>query len=124
MAPAGANAVQRQLLGRRHHRLLRRACAAGQGEEAENALLALGRLRWPDAPPRSTGELASRLGTPDLRETVASLSAHRYADDDNRSWDGTTLWRAYRRSGLGRRKDPSSPSDSALAILPQLYPSG
>ncbi|MFP8873275.1 MAG: hypothetical protein VCB42_01785, partial [Myxococcota bacterium] len=124
MAPGGANAVQRQLLRRRQHRLLRRACAAGQGEEAENALLALGRLRWPDAPPRSTGELASRLATPDLRETVASLSAHRYADDDNPSWDGTTLWRAYRRSGLGRRKEPSSPSDSALAILPQLYPSG
>ena len=124
VAQRGADAVSRHLLRRRSDLALQKACAKGQIEAAEKALLTLGQLRWPNGPPiRSTGDLASRLGNKALGEAIQNLSAHRYGDSPSEDWDGKALWKAYRISGLGRWKESIQQSRWTPDILPELYPS-
>ena len=107
---------------RRLEKQLATACSAADSSEAEAALLALGRRRWPDSPPKTVSELARRLGAAKLEAAVMTLSAHRFARDTEGVWEGRELWQAYRCSGLGRRGNARSAPNIARNSLPELYP--
>ncbi|MGB5640224.1 MAG: BatD family protein, partial [Sedimenticolaceae bacterium] len=68
---------------------LRRACEANDARKAAQALLELGRARWPNDPPRSLGQLAGRLGHG--RDQISILDRALYAADAS-TWTGADLW--------------------------------
>jgi hypothetical protein len=95
-------------------RALEQACARGDGAAAKEALLAWGALHWPDAPPRSLGDMAARSGTP-LAEALRALDAALYGPARG-AWDGRALWRAFRESESPRGDGDDEPG-SALEPL-------
>ena len=72
-------------------RTLRAACGTHDGQTARTALLQWATLRFPDAPPRSLGALASLLPAPVARQ-VLDLEAHLYGGLPG-PWDGQGLAR-------------------------------
>ena len=72
-------------------RALRAACAASDRHAAARALMDLGRLEWPDDPPRGLGALAERLqvGAPEIMALDQSL----YGSTGS-TWDGAALGEA------------------------------
>jgi len=68
---------------------LQRACETNDAREAAQALLELGRARWPNDPPHSLGQLAARLGRG--QEQITMLDRALYAADAS-TWTGADLW--------------------------------
>ena len=101
----------------RARRALEAACAGGDADAARNALLDWATAAWPDAPPRSLGETARRLGPP-LEAPVRELDRFLYAPGEA-SWNGEDLRRAA-KSGLRRAARPARAD--APPALPPLYP--
>ncbi len=102
----------------RARRALEAACAGGgDADAARNALLDWAAAAWPDAPPRSLGETARRLGAP-LEVPVRELDRFLYAPGEE-SWNGEGLRRAA-KTGLRRAPRPAR-ADARIA-LPPLYP--
>lgn len=79
-------------------RRLRRACADGDAPAAHAALLAWAALRHPAAPPRTLGQLATRLTA--ARVPVLALERHCYGPP-GADWDRTGLLVALRRESFG-----------------------
>jgi hypothetical protein len=95
-------------------RELRQACAVGDRHAAAKALLDLGRLEWPDDPPRGLVALAARLGTGSAE--ILALDRRLYGTDSS-PWSGEAL-----REAVGDGLRPSSPAGSAQASgLEALY---
>jgi len=72
----------------------RRAALDKQAKGLKQALLEWARLEWPDAAPRSLGELAMRVSSP-LSDELERLSSASYGRGDQ-DWDGEALARALR----------------------------
>jgi hypothetical protein len=95
-------------------RELRQACAVGDRQAAAKALLDLGRLEWPDDPPRGLVALAARLRSGSAE--ILALDRRLYGTDSS-PWSGEAL-----REAVGDGLRPSSPADSAQASgLEALY---
>ena len=107
----------------RARRALQAACAGGHADGARDALLAWTASAWPDAPPRSLGEAARRLGA-SLEGPVRELDRCLYAPGEG-DWNGEELCREA-KSGLRRAARPTaSCAPSPLAPLyPELRDSG
>lgn len=96
---------------------IRTACLARDPRAARAALLAWGRLRWPDAPPVGLDALAERLGSPELQPLLRAIDGAIYAPP-GRDWDGSAVWEQlapYLEPPAERDHAPDSP-------LPRLYP--
>ena len=94
---------------------LQHACDANDAKQAAQALLELGHARWPDDPPRSLGQLATRLGSG--REQVQMLDRALYAADAS-SWNGAKLWDST-KDAWKKKPVPKKPVDE---VLEPLYP--
>lgn len=81
------------------------------------ALLALGRSRWPVAPPMNLHDLAERLQRGQTE--IEALDRALYADA-RQSWDGAALWNAI--GGVNWQSDSAIAKDSGRSSLPPLYP--
>ena len=55
------------------------ACATGDAASVSEALLAWGKGRWPDNPPRNLSGIAQRISSPTLSERVAAIEAALYS---------------------------------------------
>jgi hypothetical protein len=110
--PAGAAQIKHQQ--RLAIRTLRAACHANDGQTARTALLQWAAVRFPDAPPRSLGALASLL-PPSLALHVLDLEAHLYGGLPG-PWDGQGLSGAL--AALDNVGDATSaPKDDGLLPL-------
>lgn len=101
--------------GRSPLRMLRRACRRNDAPAARHALRRWGAERWPEAPPRSLGELAGRVSDPQIRAALLELDRHLYGPSGS-PWQGRALVGFPGRAGKG----PISPP--AAEDLPPLYP--
>jgi len=120
----------------RAERMLADACERSDAAAAVQAVLALGRARWPERPTLSLTAFAERMGSSELRAALDGLARARYAAGDDAagghesSWNGAELWRSYRaatRGGgwLGRAVGGSGPGNGRdYDPLPALYPTG
>lgn len=99
-------------------RRVRRACEANDPRATRDALLAWGRVRWPENPPLRLESVGQRLGAPGMLVSQR-LDRHLYAAGDER-WDGLGTWRELslllQPSAVGSRR--TRPQGS----LPGLYP--
>ena len=98
---------------------LQQACNSSDNEEAAKLLLKLAKKQWTKNPPQSLGALAKRLasGTNLIKELDESLYA--VSNGDNKSWDGSLLWGAFKQ-GLKPIEVNQSLGDDGLAA--SLYP--
>ncbi|MGB5612227.1 MAG: BatD family protein, partial [Sedimenticolaceae bacterium] len=94
---------------------LQRACEANDARKAAQALLELGRARWPNDPPRSLGQVAGRLGHG--REQISILDRALYAADAS-TWTGADLWASVENAWNER----AMPKKTAGEPLQPLYP--
>jgi hypothetical protein len=92
---------------------LQRACEASDAKQAAQALLELGRARWPDEPPRSLGQLAVRLGYG--QEQITMLDRALYAAETS-SWNGAALW-AFTKDAWSKKPIRQKPTDDGLEPL-------
>lgn len=98
---------------------VRTACETGDPRAARDAILTWGRVVWPDAPPRSTADVARRLSDGELARELAALDGRLYGRTDG-AWDGRALARALAAARPGRSAMNAEPTANAL---PPLYPS-
>jgi len=94
----------------------RKAALVGDAVGLKLALFDWGRLQWPDRPPRSIGDLASRVGYP-MSEQLATLSSASYGPGQ-RDWDGEALAKSLRSISLIEDEQAERAADD----LPPLYP--
>jgi hypothetical protein len=90
----------------RRLKAVKEACGRGDTAAATEALLGWAAVRWPEAPPRSLGELADRLPG-EAADEVETLNRSRYGGSMS-TWDGRELGRrleALARGGRGRATD-------------------
>lgn len=73
---------------------VRKAAAANDKTGVRTAIIAWGRLQWPDDAPRSIGAFAKRVAAP-LSEELRTLSARSYSSAMD-EWDGKALAKAMR----------------------------
>ena len=99
---------------------LGRACTEGNAAQADRALLALGRQRWPLHAPKTATDFAARLASSDLETAVAGLAAHRFGAQASNAWPGADLWLAYRKASRSRRRLRGR--GHRREVLPELYP--
>ena len=95
-------------------RALQQACDGNRADAAAKALLELGRVEWPDNPPRGLGALAARLGAGDAE--VLALERHLYGGSTATRWDGPALWRVTGH-GLQVRKSTRPRAQEGLDAL-------
>jgi hypothetical protein len=72
-------------------RRLRLACRSGDARAASDALLKLGKLRWPQQPPEGLGSMAGRVPAR-LSQAILRLAAQMYGPDAGACWSGLELW--------------------------------
>jgi hypothetical protein len=96
---------------------LQRACETDDAREAAQALLELGRARWPNDPPHSLGQLAARLGRG--QEQITMLDRALYAADVS-TWTGAELWASV-KDAWNERAVPRKNNEEPLQPL---YPHG
>lgn len=94
---------------------LQRACEIGDAGQAAMTLLELGRLQWPDDPPRSLGQLAIRLGQG--QQQIMLLDRTLYAAGSS-SWNGAELWTSVKDAWHDKAAPPTRPDEG----LEPLYP--
>ncbi|WP_246237503.1 BatD family protein [Caldichromatium japonicum] len=112
--PQSATAEQE---ARKARSAIHTACLANDPRATRAALLAWGRLHWPDAPPVGLDALAERLGNPELRPLLRAIDGAIYAPP-GQEWEGSSAWeRLAPYLGMPAEQDhePDSP-------LPRLYP--
>jgi hypothetical protein len=96
----------------------RKAATANDKAGVRAALLEWGRLQWPEAAPRSVGDLSQRVASP-LAEELRALSASSYSNG-NSNWDGNAFAKALRSISV-LIEDSEVAADSPL---PPLMPPG
>ena len=97
---------------------LQQACAAGDAKAVEDAMLAIGIARWPQAPPPGPAAVARRLGDADLLAAIEALEARRFGPsaESGGAADLQGIWQAYRARGRGHS------AARMTSPLPPLYP--
>ena len=101
-------------------RELRQACATGDRHAAAKALLELGRIDWPDDPPRGLVALAARLRTGSAEIVVLDRSLY---GTDGSTWSGEAL-RVAMEEGLQPSTSAASADASGLEALYRSDPAG
>jgi len=102
-----------------HIEQLESACRRQDAQAAGAALLALGRARWPDAPPTNLRDLADCL--PQGQTEINALDRILYGSAQP-SWNGAALWAAIGTLSWQADTTPARhPDDSPV---PPLYPQG
>ncbi len=99
-----------------HLKAARKAAGNGDARAVKSALLDWARLQWPEAAPRSLGEIALRVEAP-LADELRKLSAARYGPGD-RAWDGAALAGALKSVTIRPDQAPAERAD----LLPPLMP--
>ena len=100
----------------RHLKLARKAALSGDSADLKSALLAWGRLQWPDDPPRNIGDLCERVSMP-LSLELNRLSSASYGPH-SAQWGGEAMAKALRSFAvLSDDETQVAPDD-----LPPLYP--
>ncbi len=99
-----------------HLKAARKAAAESDARAVKAALLAWARLQWPEAAPRSIGEIARRVEAP-LADELRKLSAARYGPG-GRDWDGAALTAALRSVSIRPQHAPAAHD----GVLPPLMP--
>lgn len=94
----------------------RRAAAAQDSRELRQALLAWAGLQWPARPPRSIGELATRVAGP-LSDELERLSGASYGQGDVR-WNGEAMAQALKTITLRDEAGAGSPGDALPPLMP------
>ncbi len=97
---------------------LQAACHGNDAAAAKEALLAWGRLRWPDDAPGSLAELAGRVSEP-FSEAVMVLNRQLYsraAQQNATAWHGGELWGLF-KSELAQHERSSASSEPVLAPM-------
>jgi len=97
----------------------RKAATERDGAAVRNAVLEWGRLEWPDAAPRSIGELAERVSSP-LADELRALSAASYSKDGGQ-WNGEALSSALRSVSVIRGGQQASASDPLPPLMPPVH---
>jgi hypothetical protein len=108
--PAVATAEIKDILPR-----LQQACERDDARAAAQALLELGRARWPDDSPSSLGQLAVQLGC--AEDQIQVLDRALYAAEVS-DWSGAQLWAATRDAWM---REPVS-QKPPVEVLEPLYP--
>jgi hypothetical protein len=99
----------------KHLKAARKAARAGDGAGVRKALLDWAALEWPDASPRSIGELAARVAAP-LSDELKNLSSSAYGPNGG-DWDGDALAIAVRSISV-----VGEDSETGSDVLPPLMP--
>ena len=94
----------------------RKAALAGDAAGVKSNLLEWGRLQWPDNPPRSIGDLATRVSIP-LSTELETLASASYGPGDRR-WNGEALAKSIRSFSVLSDKAEARVADG----LPPLNP--
>lgn len=100
----------------RQLKLARQAAMEGDAGSVRSAMLEWGRLQWPDAAPRSIGELASRVTAP-LSDELRNLSSLSYGPAGV-GWKGELTAKAIRSFAVLDEDKASSSTE----LLPPLMP--
>jgi hypothetical protein len=100
----------------RHLKVARKAALSGDPMLLKSALLAWGRLQWPQDSPRNIGDLGERVSMP-LSLELTKLCSASYGPD-KAAWDGEGLAKALRSFSVLSNDD----AQVAPADLPPLYP--
>ena len=96
-------------------RWLKRACQAGDPQQARAAALAWGAARWSERPPFSLGELAGRLDDEAAAEELRALDRLLYHPKEGQ-WDGERCW-----ARLAQLLDGKGESREKSDVIPPLY---
>lgn len=99
----------------KHIKTACKAALANDGALVRKALLDWGLLQWPDAAPRSIGEIARRVSSP-LSDELKNLSSLSYGPNGG-EWNGEALAKAIRSFSV--LKDDAT---QAKELLPPLMP--
>lgn len=94
----------------------RRAATEHDGAGLRTAMLEWARLQWPDAAPRSIGELAERVASP-LADELRALSAASYSKDGG-EWNGAALASALSSINVIQRGRETSADDPLPPLMP------
>jgi hypothetical protein len=97
---------------------LHRACTENNPQAAAVALLELAKTTWRQHPPRSLGDLATRLDRGGA--LVRDLEAVLYAPGGH-AWTGQPLWQAF-REGFPHQARAATGKTNPAAGAPSLYP--
>ena len=97
-------------------KLARKAALAGDDAELKRALIAWGKLQWPDDAPRSVGVLADRVSEP-LASALKGLSGATYGAA-RQSWDGEALAKALRGFAVIDDANKEQQQDSLPPLMP------
>ena len=97
-------------------KLARKAALAGDDAELKSALIAWGKLQWPDDAPRSVGVLAERVSEP-LASELKKLSGATYGAA-RQAWDGEALAKALRGFAVINDTDQAQQQDSLPPLMP------
>ncbi len=98
---------------------LQAACHGNDAAAAKEALLAWGRLRWPDDAPGSLAELAGRVSSEPFSEAVMVLNRQLYsraAQQHANAWHGGELWGLF-KAELAQHERSSASSEPVLAPM-------
>ena len=106
---APARSAERRPNERKALREVQAACSAGDADAARRALLEWGEARFPAAPPRSLGALASELSGPVAQE-ILDLEAQIYGATAGQ-WDGRALGSALAALDAARSSREASKED-------------
>lgn len=97
-------------------KLARKAALAGDDAALKAALIAWGKLQWPDDAPRSVGVLAGRVSDP-LAGELQKLSGATYGAAQQ-SWDGEALAKALRSFAVIDDTEQTQQRDSLPPLMP------
>ena len=108
--------IQRRSLGRRHRmrialKQLHSACTANHPQQARDALLAWGRLRWPRDELLNLYHLTRLAHDSSLKKQLSLLSQALYSPDRAIQWQGDALWRSVRSYLNTKPAAKSKPND-------------
>ena len=95
----------------------RKAALAGEGGPLRKAMLDWAALQWPDRPPRSIGELATRVSSP-LSDELRALSASSYGAG-NATWSGESMAKAIRSFSALPESGKTAQADPLPPLMPQ-----
>jgi oxygen tolerance protein BatD len=99
----------------RYLKTARKAAVAADAAALKSALLAWGRLQWPDNAPRNIGDLARRVSMP-LSIELSKLCSASYGPDGD--WDGASIAKALRSFAVLNDDDAGSPPADLPPLLP------